>query len=118
VSAPETSASLHDKRAGLQLALKAALIAGNPTQKLRSQLAEIDRQLAAIAHSDAIAAEAVQRAADERIEAAGQAIATETYERLEVVMADFEILQELPMVPDTTAVRGLRFVLPGQGRGG
>jgi hypothetical protein len=40
------STKLHEHRAGFQAALNAALLAGNPTAKLRVQIADVDRQLA------------------------------------------------------------------------
>lgn len=82
MSAPETSASLHGRRAGFQSALNTALLAGQPTQKLRQQITDIDGELAA--------------------RAAGQATAAAYHERRAAVMAAFQIPEEQPMVPDTT----------------
>src|SRR5690242_11624864 len=46
--------------------------------------------------------QAAQRAADTKIEAAGQAIAMDIYKRLEIVMADFKIPGEQPICRDQT----------------
>jgi hypothetical protein len=99
---PETPAALHGKRAGIKTALDAALLAGNPIQKLRSQIADIDRPLPSIAQSDAVAAEAAQQVADAKIEAAGQATAAAIHERRAAVMAAFEIRDAEPMIRDQT----------------
>jgi hypothetical protein len=102
-ASPETSASLHGRRAGFQSALNTALLAGHPTQKLRQQIADIDRELAARAHADAIAAEAAQRAADERIEVAATAIADAIDERREALLAAVALPGEAePMDVDGT----------------
>jgi hypothetical protein len=103
MTAAETSASLHGRRGGLQSALNAALLAANPTTKLRQQIADIDRELAARAHADAIAAEAVQRAADERIEVAATEIADAIDERREALLAAVALPGEAePMDVDGT----------------
>jgi chromosome segregation ATPase len=94
------STELHERRAGFQAALNAALLAGNPTAKLRVQIADIDRQLAEIAQAKVAAVTAAQQAAEERIEAAGQATASASNARLETVMADLDIPVEQPMIPD------------------
>jgi hypothetical protein len=99
---PETSAALHGKRAGLKSKLREALISGSSTTKIREDIAAIDRSLAERAHAEAVAAEAVQRAADERIEATGQATAAAYHERRAAVMAAFEIPEEQPMIRDQT----------------
>jgi chromosome segregation ATPase len=84
----------------LQSRIRAALLGGNDTSKLRFELSGAERALAEAEHALAVDAEQVQDAADAKIQSAAAETTSAIHARLDAVMGDIAIPPETQPMDD------------------